>query len=259
MLAERVEHLMSDATDGSRPGIPNPMDAARRVRAVLFDLDGTLYHQKRMRALMAFELAMLALSRPLIAPVTWRVLSEFRKAQEALRGQQSDGIAGSQLELAARRTGMPVEQVEAIVAEWMMERPLKHLPRCRAEGLLPLLDFLTHHQIKMGLFSDYPPEQKLEALGIAGRFSVVLCSTDPDIGMFKPHPRGFLVARARWQVDPSEVLVVGDRPDADAAGAAAAGMPCVIIGKPRTNSSRDFVSLPSLERLRDVLDDNHRR
>jgi HAD superfamily hydrolase (TIGR01549 family) len=153
---------------------------------------------------------------------------------------------------------MSVDQVEAIVAEWMMERPLKHLPRCRAEGLVSLLDFLSRRGIKTGVFSDYPPNLKLQALGIGGRFSVVLCSTDPEIGMFKPHPRGFLVARARWQVDSSEVLVVGDRPDADAAGAAAAGMPCVIIGKPRPNRSRDFVSLPSLERLRDVLDDNHR-
>ena len=114
-------------------------------------------------------------------------------------------------------------------------------------------------QIKIGVFSDYPPELKLQALGVAGRFSVVLCSADPEIGRFKPHPRGFLVASARWQLDPSEVLVVGDRSDADAAGAAAAGMPCVIVGKRNHQTSSDFVSLHSLERLRDVLDDDHRR
>ena len=113
--------------------------------------------------------------------------------------------------------------------------------------------------IKVGVFSDYPPELKLDALGIGGRFSVVLCSTDPEVGMFKPHPRGFLVAAARWQIDPSEVLVVGDRPDTDAAGAVAAGMPCVIVGPRDSFNSSGFVSLPSLERLRDVLDDDHRR
>src|SRR3982074_2157997 len=139
MLAEPVEHLVPDATDDSQPSLRNPMDAARRVRAVLFDRDGTLYRQKRMRALMALELATLALSRPLQAPVTWRVLSEFRKAQEALRERQTDGGAAGQLGLAARRTGVSVEHVEAIVPEWMVERPLKYLPRCRAVGLLPLL------------------------------------------------------------------------------------------------------------------------
>jgi putative hydrolase of the HAD superfamily len=187
------------------------------------------------------------------------VLSEFRKAQEALRGGETPrGCAVEQLEVTARRTGLTVDRVEAIVVEWMMERPLKHMVRCRADGLVPLLDFLSRRGIKMGVLSDYPPELKLHALGVAGRFSVVLCATDPEIGLFKPHPRGFLVAAARWQVDPSEVLVVGDRPDADAAGAAAAGMPCAIIGKQATNTS-DFASLHSLERLRDVLDDDHRR
>jgi HAD superfamily hydrolase (TIGR01549 family) len=258
MLAEKVEDIVSGAADAAAPGVRNPMNATRRVRAVLFDLDGTLYRQKPMRALMALELATLAFRRPLQAPVSWRVLSEFRKAQEQLRGETCDRGADGQLEVAARRTGMSVERVEAIVSEWMMERPLKYLPRCRAEGLLPLLDFLSRHGIKVGVFSDYPPDLKLEALGIGGRFSVVLCATDPDVGIFKPHPRGFLVASARWQVDPSEVLVVGDRPDADAAGAAAAGMPCVIIGR-HSSRSGNFVSLPSLERLRDVLDDDHSR
>jgi HAD superfamily hydrolase (TIGR01549 family) len=255
MLAERLEPVVPAE---SAPSVPNPLDPARRVRAVLFDLDGTLYRQKPMRGLMALELAALAFSRPLQAPICWRVLSEFRRAQETLRRQGRDWGAVGQLELAAQQTGRPVEQVEAIVSEWMMERPLKYLRRCRADGLLPLLDFLNQRVIKVGVLSDYPAELKLKALGIGGRFSVVLCASAPEIGAFKPNPRGFLAAAARWQVDPAEVLVVGDRPDADAAGAAAAGMPCVIIGT-RKHSSGDFLLLNSLERLRDVLDDDHRR
>jgi HAD superfamily hydrolase (TIGR01549 family) len=243
----------------SMRGLRNPLTDGR-IAAVLFDLDGTLYRQRPMRALMALELATLALRSPLQAPVTWRVLSEFRRAQETLRGQVTDRGAGlEQLQLTARRTGLSVEQVETLVAEWMIERPLKYLARCRAEGLLQLLDFLARRGIRVGVFSDYPPELKLKALGVAGRFSVLVCSADPDVGLFKPHPRGFLVASARWQIDPSEILVVGDRPDADAAGARAAGMPCVIVGGRNGRRSSDFLSLDSLERLRDVLDDDHGR
>jgi HAD superfamily hydrolase (TIGR01549 family) len=260
MLAERVDGVPSQTTaDARRPGLRNPLDATRRVRAVLFDVDGTLYRQPRLRAFMGLELATLALRRPLQAPVSWRVLSEFRKAQEVLRSGLDRCDATGQLAVAARRTGLSVDQVEAIVAEWMLERPLKYLPRCRAEGLLGLLDFLRDRQIRMGVFSDYPSQSKLEALGIGGRFSLVLCSTDSEIGVFKPHPRGFLFASSRWQLDPSEVLVVGDRLDADAAGAAAAGMPCVIIGRPTPRESGEFVSFVSLERLRDALDDDHSR
>jgi putative hydrolase of the HAD superfamily len=256
---------MDAAEAGASPRPPqsdvrNPVTGEGRVGAVLFDLDGTLYRQRPMRALMALELATLALRSPLQAPVTWRVLSEFRRAQEALRGQATKrGAAIEQLQLTARRTGLPVDQVETLVAEWMIERPLKYMARCRAEGLQRLLDFLCRRGIRIGVFSDYPPELKLKALGIAGRFSVLVCSADPDVGMFKPHPRGFLVAAARWQIDPSEILVVGDRPEVDAAGARAAGMPCVIIGGHHDKRSHDFVSLDSLERLRDVLDDDHGR
>jgi phosphoglycolate phosphatase/putative hydrolase of the HAD superfamily len=256
MLAERLECVMPGAQ--AAPSVRNPLDPGRRVRAVLFDLDGTLYRQRPVRGLMALELAALAFSRPLQAPVSWRVLSEFRRAQETLRRQDSDRGAAGQLEITAQRTGRTVEQVEEIVTEWMMERPLKYLLRCRADGLLPLLDFLNQRVIKVGVLSDYPAEMKLKALGVGGRFSLVLSASDPDVGAFKPHPRGFLAAAARWQVDASEVLVVGDRPDADAAGASAAGMPCVIIGA-RNHSSGDFLWLNSFERLRDVLDDDHGR
>jgi len=259
MLAERIDPVAPASTAPASASVRNPVDAARRVRAVLFDLDGTLYRQPPVRASMACELAMQALIHPLQAPVTWRVLSAFRKAQETLRGRQGDS-GGGQADIAARQTGLTVARVEGIVQEWMVTRPLKHLARYRAAGLLPLLDFLTGRGIKMGVFSDYPAALKLQALGIDGRFSLVLCSTDPDIGVFKPHPRGFLVASERWRVSPSEILVVGDRPDADAAGAAAAGMPCVIVGRSQASpaDASGFGLVPSLERLRNVLDDDHR-
>src|SRR5262245_16824787 len=80
-------------------GVRNPVTDGR-IAAVLFDLDGTLYRQGPIRALMALELATLALRSPLRAPVTWRVLSEFRRAQETLRGQATEGGAGlEQLQL----------------------------------------------------------------------------------------------------------------------------------------------------------------
>jgi FMN phosphatase YigB (HAD superfamily) len=236
--------------------IGSPLDSRRRIRAVLFDLDGTLYHQRRMRALMAIELATLALTQPLCAPRYWRALAAYRRAQEVLRSKPFRA-ATAQLEIVAERTGLTPPEIEQIVGEWMFERPLKHLPACRAAGLFDLLAFLGSKGVEIGVLSDYPAEAKLRALGLAGRFSVVLCSTDPEVGVLKPHPRGFLTACERWQIDPGDVLVVGDRFDVDAAGAAAAGMPCVIIGRgsqPASNNSGSLV-LPSLERLRCVLDE----
>jgi HAD superfamily hydrolase (TIGR01549 family) len=252
------ETASAPALPGGRPSMASPLDPSRRIRAVLFDLDGTLYDQRRMRTLMAMELVAMLLRRPFQAPRDWRTLAAFRKAQESLRHSRREPAA--QLKEAAARLRMPLAEVEAVTTEWMMERPLKHMRRCRAVGTMELLASLQGRGIEMGVLSDYPAAAKLQALGIASSFSVVLCATDPEVGAFKPDPRGFLAAADRWQLAPAEVLMVGDRADADAAGAAAAGMPCVIIGRSQASpaDASGFRLIPSLERLRHVLDDDHR-
>ena len=120
----------------------------------------------------------------------------------------------------------------------MHERPLKHLRLLKAAGLDELLARLESARVRIGVLSDYPAARKLQALDLAGRFSPVLCSTDPAIDALKPHPRGFLHACAQWSLAPAEVLMVGDRADADAAGASASGMPCVLISHGRGVAAR---------------------
>jgi HAD superfamily hydrolase (TIGR01549 family) len=225
------------------------------VRAVLFDLDGTLYNQSRMRALMALELGTLPATGPFRARRRWRALRAYRHAQEHLRGQ--DANPSTQGALAAQASGVPASEVERIADEWMQRRPLKYLRVCRAPGTMALIDWLAQAGVKLGILSDYPAAAKIAALGLDGRFDPVLCATDPDVGAFKPSPRGFLRAASIWKLPPADVLVVGDRPDADAAGAAAAGMPCVIVGRHGANPSSGaggYRSLPTLEHLHEFLE-----
>jgi len=225
---------------------------------VLFDLDGTLYSQRLLRALMLTELLALPLRRPFSCWRTWRTISAYRSAQESLRTSDATAMdAEAQVNAAAIRAAVPAADVQAIVQEWMLERPLKYLRWCRAVGIVNLLEFLARHRVAIGLLSDYPASGKLNALGLSDRFFPVLCSSDPEIGALKPHPRGFLRACDVWGVSPSEVLVVGDRPDVDAAGAAAAGMPCVIIGRSSACAAvkASVLAVSSFERLHRVLDD----
>src|SRR5437868_5606615 len=118
-LRQFAPYSMADAT------VRNPVTPRRRIRAVLFDVDGTLYRQRPLRLLMAAELGALALRRPFRAPSVWRAISAYRQAQEALRGH--DGAdATRQLNLAATRAGMTTSELSRIVDEWMIERPLKY-------------------------------------------------------------------------------------------------------------------------------------
>jgi FMN phosphatase YigB (HAD superfamily) len=236
-------------------GLKNPCAPGARIRAVLFDLDGTLYRQLPMRALMALELFAAMLRNPAGARRLWRGLNEYRKAQETLRAKTTAPTAAvEQIEIASERSGLSVSELERLVDEWMLDRPLKYLPFCRARAITELLDFLDEQRIRIGVLSDYPAEAKLRALGFAGRFSPVLCTGDDEIAALKPNPRGFLAACRHWGLAPEEVLMVGDRFTIDGAGATAAGMPCVIIGG-SGGSTPQVMVVPSFERLRCVLAD----
>ncbi len=251
-----VEDVVA-ARIGSR-GARNPLAPEGRIHAVLFDLDGTLYKQTPIRSLMAVELLALSLAGPFQAQGRWRALRAYRRAHERLRSNPcSDGsVADAQVAAAAVAAGLSLEEVTHLVDEWMLTRPLKYLRLARVAGIWKLLHVLAGKGVHAGILSDYPAAAKLRALGLAGRFSPVLCSTDPDIGALKPDPRGFLRACELWKLAPHEVLMVGDRPDVDGAGAIAAGMPCVIVGRP-SSASRNGAGclvLSSLERLCRVLD-----
>ena len=52
--------------------------------------------------------------------------------------------------------------------------------------------------LKVGVFSDYPAEEKLKALRLDHVVSLSIDATEPDVNAFKPHPRGFLKAAERW-------------------------------------------------------------
>jgi HAD superfamily hydrolase (TIGR01549 family) len=224
---------------------------------VLFDVDGTLYRQEPLRRLMALQLLGWALRAPIAAPRRIRALSVYRRAHESLRRTAGQNIAAAQIAAAAVATRLSADSIRSLVQEWMHERPAKHLRRLKATGLDRLLTLLESAGVRTGVLSDYPAGRKLQALDLADRFSPVLCSTDPAIDALKPNPRGFLLACEHWSLAPAEVLMVGDRVDADAAGASASGMACVLIrhGRATTAAPPGCLVLPSFERLADVLAD----
>jgi HAD superfamily hydrolase (TIGR01549 family) len=202
---------------------------------VLFDVDGTLYHQAPLRAAMALELTAAAATGRLGFPAkrVARALSAFRRVRETLRDhvpQAGVPLAQRQYDEPARLIGESPEFIRALVEEWMFRRPVRYLRGARRRDVARLLADLQRRGVPLGIFSDYPAEDKLRGLGLSGVFSQVLSATDAAIDAFKPHPRGFLQACRSWGFDPAEVAYVGDRVDVDAGGAQAAGMPCYLVG-----------------------------
>ena len=226
------------------------------VRAVLFDVDGTLYHARAMRLRMAASLLLLPLRGPRHALTVVRHLRSYRRALEEVRDccEADRNVAIVHLTRAAELAGDEPDRVRRTVEDWFMKRPLPYLARCRRSGLVELLEQLRTAQCRIGFFSDYPVEDKLDAIGVRDFASVCLSAGDPDVNAYKPRPEGFERACELWGLTPAEVLYVGDRPEVDAAGSAAAGMRCVIVGsRGRADSSETFVAVKDFAELGALL------
>jgi len=205
---------------------------ADRLKAIVFDVDGTLYRMTPLRRAMLFRLACDALARPWAALPTLRTLQAYRHAQERLRREDIDGaLASAQLRLACERTGQSEEVVARVVARWMEEEPLRLLEPLVTPALRALLAEARRRGLRLGVLSDYPAAAKLTAMRLSEYFDIVVTAQDPAVNRFKPHPLGLREALRRLEVDASQALYVGDRHEVDGRAAEAAGVPCVIVGR----------------------------
>jgi HAD superfamily hydrolase (TIGR01509 family) len=186
---------------------------------------------------MLLRLVRAHLTRPLSGLRTLRILGAYRRAQERLRRSAtiSADLAGAQIQLTCERTGADPASIAECVARWMEQVPLDLVGRGIQPGLLEFLHACRGRGVRLGVVSDYPPHAKLSALGLDGLFDVVLAAQSAGVGVFKPHPRGLLLAAELLRLSPADCVYVGDRVDVDGAAAAAAGMPCVIVTR-RTES-----------------------
>ena len=216
----------------------------RRVRAVVFDVDGTLYDARPLRLRMARELALRCLTRPATLGDA-RLLQTFRRAREELSDEEAAGIGRLQYERAAERAGVPVARVEAVVAEWILERPLLHVAACRRPGVRRLFNRLREGGRRVGVWSDYPAADKLEALGLGA--DAVICATDPEVDRLKPQPAGLERILEALAVAPAEALLIGDRDERDGEAARRLGCPYLLLSR-RPSGEREICGFEELLR-----------
>ncbi|NHZ73079.1 MAG: HAD-IA family hydrolase [Nitrospirae bacterium] len=195
------------------------------IRLVVFDLDGTLYDQRCIRRRMLCELGLRCLRHPGDLE-TLRVIAEFRKTREHLADEGAENIGRSQFERPAANLGIGPDEVAAVVGDWIEERPLKHLLQCRFAGVDEVFERLRGSGRKIGVFSDYPVREKLQALNLTADF--IAAGAEPAIDRLKPHPAGLEILMSRAGVTPAQCLMIGDREDRDGACARNAGVRYVI-------------------------------
>jgi len=207
---------------------------ASKFAAVAFDLDGTLYPNRRLY----FRLLPFALAN-------WRLLLAFSKARDAIRAEQEESpelarpdFYACQAALTAKALGSgalaTAEKIERLMYRgWEpIFRNVRLFPRVRET-----ISALRAAGLKTALLSDFPPEAKLENLGLSGLWDAVLCSE--RTGALKPSAVPFLATARALGCPPGEILYVGNSRRYDVAGAQRAGMKAALVSR-RASGTADF-------------------
>lgn len=216
-------------------------------RLVVFDLDGTLYDQRRLRRALALQLLSRAARGRGMREL--RCILRFRRLREEMAGAEAADLDGVLYARLAAETGRPAAELRALIEEWMCRRPLPLLRVCRAPGITRLFEVLGRRGSRVAIWSDYPVREKLAALELSADFMV--CAEDPGVGALKPNPAGLAALLDRCGCAPHEALMIGDRAERDGAAAGRLGVPFLLYGRKSVGGA---VYSPDFSALADALE-----
>ncbi|MGE3166717.1 MAG: HAD family hydrolase [Planctomycetota bacterium] len=216
------------------------------LRAILFDLDATLYDPAEY-----YDGAFREICRDLAG----------RYARP--EGELLSRLSGLWRQLTSRdphlfdrflaAAALPASEVPRLVERFHAHRPTLTLyPDARA--VLDCLDGV----VPMGLVTNGHPgmqRSKIAALGLDQRLEPIVCTGEYPREWRKPGSAAFAFASSELGLPPTDVLYVGDDPLADADGPRALGMPVVRL---RRGEYRDLPApagafLGVIEQLTELL------
>jgi putative hydrolase of the HAD superfamily len=197
------------------------------IRLVVFDVDGTLYDQRRLRFCMLREMLLASMRSRNIQFI--QILRAYRRIRERLGESLSEDFERLLISQTAALVGCSEEHVQSTAEDWLEHRPLRHLLRYRYPQLPELFRGLRKKGKKIGIFSDYPASQKLAALQLEADFMV--CATDDDVRVLKPHAKGLKLLMSRAASLPAETILIGDRAERDGLAAKAANVRSLILSR----------------------------
>jgi putative hydrolase of the HAD superfamily len=189
------------------------------IKAVLFDLDGTLYDRDRVAEALFVE-QYDAFAEQLRGLVRERFLTDVHEMDEHGHGEKESGYRR-----LVQAWGLEPELAQRLADHfWAIYDKHMELPRDTSDTLREL----RGRGLKLGIVTNGPSRRqrrKIATLGLADSFDVIVVSGEE--GVHKPAAELFRRALARCGVAAHEALFVGDHPVADVAGAHEAGLKAV--------------------------------
>ncbi|MFF4779171.1 HAD family hydrolase [Microtetraspora fusca] len=196
------------------------------IRAVLFDLDETLFDHRGAvtHAAVAWTRALSPGHRPLTdLPALWlelerRHLPAWHAGECSFAEQRRRRLRDF---CRLMRLPLPTD-LDAAYADF-----LRHYEAAWTAfpDAADTVDTLTGRGLTLGILTNGVPvqqEAKLRRIGLMDRLDPVL--TPDALGAFKPAPECYLAAAAKLGLRPQEILLVGDDRELDAIGPSRVGM-----------------------------------
>jgi len=176
-------------------------------KAIVLDMDGTLYYQFPVRVCMAITLFFHYLWRlhrisELIEIYRYRKRYELGKMQEPTSN----------------------------IVYWMQKKPKKYIALFRDNRQISMVQNLQSRGMKVVVYSDYPLEEKLEAL-LPFVPDSYCSANDAEIQCLKPDTTGLLQIVNTLNLAIADIVFVGDRFEKDGLCAQQAGMDYLILSQ----------------------------
>ena len=227
------------------------------VRAVLFDLDETLFDQQHasasgLAAVAERHVVLQALSLPDLELEYFRLLNTGHADVLAGRVSQTDARALRFRRLVERCGGaITFDQATALASLYSGSYREARRPMAGA------IDLLRHLQgrVSIGVLSNNFTAQQQEVLHCCGMTDLIdFLVTSEDVGHPKPHRAIFDAALTRVGCTPEQAVMVGDSWESDVLGASQVGIRPIWFNRRRApQPTLDAGVLYSFEPLEDTV------
>jgi putative hydrolase of the HAD superfamily len=193
-----------------------------RSKAIIFDLDDTLYPER------AFVLSGL------------RAAAEWLSRQVAVSADQcangltdlfEAGVRGSTFNVWLERAHLPLDLVPGMISAYTVHTPMLKL----YDDVIPAFTSFREQGLSLGLLTDGYAEvqnRKIAALDIRPWFHAITLSDDLGRHYWKPSAVPFQRTLQLLRITGAEAVYVADNPEKDFLGARAAGLRSIRLRRP---------------------------
>lgn len=213
-----------------------------KIKAVGFDIDGTLYSNLSMYISSSASF----IGHPLL-------VFHFSKIRKEIRRTEHNGdFRETQAKLLAYSMKIPQQKAADLIERYLYQKWEYSFKGVKPfKGVRPGLLSLKREGIKLAALSDFPVQRKLDFLGLSDLMDFAFSSE--ETGYLKPHSAPFINLISKFGVSPDEILYVGNNYKYDILGAKNTGLRTAhLTRKPEPESKADF-SFYSFLDLRDWI------